>query len=109
MIRRYWRHVLAVIALLVLAIALLLWSRATAAQNAEHSQLTDGSPLTLVKPGKAPAAGPELMCLPAAKLLCVYGKEEINENGRAEKPAPTKGSSCPAATISTKISRPWRP
>ncbi|MGH8434711.1 MAG: hypothetical protein ACRERX_09525 [Pseudomonas sp.] len=56
MIRRYWRHALATLILLVLAIGLLLWSRATAAPSVEHLQLTDGSPLTLVKPGKTEQA-----------------------------------------------------
>lgn len=68
MIRRYWRHTLAVFILMVLAIGLLLWSRATAAPSVEHLQLTDGSPLTLVKPGKA-APAQVALAVPAEQAL----------------------------------------
>ncbi|MNY52371.1 Bacterial virulence protein (VirJ) [compost metagenome] len=35
----------------------------------------------LGKAGKEAATGPELARLPAAKVLCVYGKEEAEESG----------------------------
>ncbi len=68
MIRRYWRHALVTLIVLALAIGLLLWSRATAMPRVEHLQLEDGSPLTLVKPGKA-AQAQVVLAVPAEHAL----------------------------------------
>jgi type IV secretory pathway VirJ component len=38
--------------------------------------------------GKEAPTGPEMAKLPAAKVLCVYGKEEVDETGCTEKTAP---------------------
>ncbi|MCG8906063.1 MULTISPECIES: virulence factor family protein [Pseudomonas] len=56
MLKRRWRHLLALLLLIIIAVGLLLWSRPASQASLEHRQLADGSAVALAIPGKAPNA-----------------------------------------------------
>ncbi|MCY1306403.1 Bacterial virulence protein (VirJ) [compost metagenome] len=65
---------------------LLLWSRPAPTAKLDHLQLPDGSfeievQGWLGKAGQEAATGPELARLPAAKVLCVFGRDEAADSG----------------------------
>ncbi len=56
MLKRRWRHLLALLLLIVIAVGLLLWSRPAPQASLDHRQLPDGSAASLANPGKQPNA-----------------------------------------------------
>jgi type IV secretory pathway VirJ component len=56
MLKRRWRHLLALLLLIIIAVGLLLWSRPASQASLEHRQLADGSAVALAIPGKQPNA-----------------------------------------------------
>ncbi|WP_448682288.1 virulence factor family protein [Pseudomonas nicosulfuronedens] len=56
MLKRRWRHLLALILLIIIAVGLLLWSRPASQASLEHRQLADGSAVALAIPSKQPNA-----------------------------------------------------
>lgn len=76
MLKRYWRHTLAIVIAVLLGIALLLWSRTPGQPEVEQRSLADGSPLTLVTPSGTPlhhvlVAVPDEQSLSEAQLLAL--------------------------------------
>ncbi|MEP9316744.1 AcvB/VirJ family lysyl-phosphatidylglycerol hydrolase [Pseudomonas sp. LABIM340] len=56
MLKRRWRHLLALLLLVIIAVGLLLWSRPASQASLEHRQLADGSAVALAIPSKQPNA-----------------------------------------------------
>ncbi len=56
MLKRRWRHLLALLLLVIIAVGLLLWSRPASQASLEHHQLADGSAVALAIPSKQPNA-----------------------------------------------------
>ncbi|AGI23446.1 hypothetical protein H681_07850 [Pseudomonas sp. ATCC 13867] len=68
MSKRRWRHLLALLLLILIAAGLLLWSRPASQAVVEHHQLPDGSAVSLAIPGKQPNARVLLAVQPDQKL-----------------------------------------
>lgn len=68
MLKRRWRHLLALLLLVIIAAGLLLWSRPASQATLEHRQLPDGSAVSLALPGKQPNARVLLAVQPDQKL-----------------------------------------
>nr|WP_294981183.1 AcvB/VirJ family lysyl-phosphatidylglycerol hydrolase [uncultured Pseudomonas sp.] len=68
MSKRRWRHLLALLLLILIAAGLLLWSRPASQAVVEHHQLPDGSAVSLAIPGKQPNARVLLTVQPDQKL-----------------------------------------
>ncbi|MCP8463589.1 virulence factor family protein [Pseudomonas sp. ZM23] len=68
MLKRRWRHLLALLLLVIIAMGLLLWSRPASQAALEHRQLPDGSAASLATPGKQPNARVLLAVQPDQKL-----------------------------------------
>ncbi|MBM7059790.1 virulence factor family protein [Pseudomonas sp. UL073] len=82
MLKRYWRHTLATAALLLIGIALLLWSRSPGQPRVEHRQLADGSPLTLVTP-KGQARHQVVIAVPDEQSLSDAQLLALSQDGQA--------------------------
>ncbi|MHB9798884.1 virulence factor family protein [Pseudomonas sp. MT3] len=68
MSKRRWRHLLALLLLILIAAGLLLWSRPASQAVVEHHQLPDGSAVSLAIPGKQPNTRVLLAVQPDQKL-----------------------------------------
>ncbi|MFV3304183.1 virulence factor family protein [Pseudomonas sp. NY15181] len=68
MLKRRWRHLLALLLLVIIAAGLLLWSRPASQASLEHRQLSDGSAVSLAIPAKQPTARVLLAVQPDQKL-----------------------------------------
>ncbi|MDT4873619.1 Bacterial virulence protein (VirJ) [compost metagenome] len=92
MLKRNWRHLLLILILILVGAVLLLWSRPAPTAKLDHLQLPDGSfeievQGWLGKAGQEAATGPELARLPAAKVLCAFGKDEATDSGCTQEGA----------------------
>ncbi|MFS2126365.1 virulence factor family protein [Pseudomonas sp. Pseusp97] len=70
MLKRRWRHLLALLLLVIIAVGLLLWSRPASQATLEHRQLADGSAVALANPGKQPNA---------RVLLAVQAEQKLDD------------------------------